>query len=61
LNINRELKEAIPSVVTEQQKMYHHQPNQCLISPFFHSSEKAGLKSLHGLNEINQKHWVKIC
>ena len=61
LNINRELKEAMPSVATEQQKMYQHQPNQCLIRPLFHSSEKAGLKPLHGLNEINGLHWVKIC
>ena len=61
LNINRELKEEVPSVATEQQKMYQHQPNQCLIRPLFHSSEKAGLKPLHGLNEINGLHWVKIC
>ena len=61
LNINKELKEAVPSVATEQQKIHQHQPNQYLIRPFYYLSEKAGLKTLHGLNEINGLHWVKIC
>ena len=44
VNISREFKEAVPSVATEQQKMYRRQPNQCLMKPYL--SEKAGLNQL---------------